>query len=112
MGMDEVPTDVHARALVQLGRKKWFVLAKAIARAAGFEGASALAQYRKWVGKLKKNGAVPDDVEEYHIYPADVLAEFYLVGDHKVKSSTELGSCSDSSVGFSNPSKRSPSPSV
>ena len=49
MGMDEVPTDVHARALVQLGRKKWFVPAKAIARAAGFEGASALAQYRKWV---------------------------------------------------------------
>ena len=91
MGMDEVPMDAHARALLQLGRKKWFVPAKAIARAAGFEGVSALAQYRKWVGKLKKNGAVPDDVEEYHIYPADVLAEFYLVGDHKVKSSTELG---------------------
>ena len=53
-----VPADQHAQGLLRLGPQKWFLPVKAIALAAGFEGDTAVQQYRRWVGKLKRNPAV------------------------------------------------------
>ena len=86
-----VPMDEHAQGLLKLGPQKWFLPVKAIARAAGFEGDSAVQQYRQWVGKLRRDPAVPEDVAEYNVYPADYEEKYYISGASKVKSSKELG---------------------
>ena len=40
---------------------------------------------------MKRNPAVPEDVAEYNVYPADVHGNFYISGASKIKSSKELG---------------------
>ena len=87
----QVPADSHWRQLRNLGRQRWYLPAVTVANAAGFEGSGAVAALNKWIGKLKRNDAIPRDVEEYNVYPVDSRAEYYISGDEKLNSSTSIG---------------------
>ena len=87
----QVPADSHGRQLRNLGRQRWYLPAVTVANAAGFEGSGAVAALNKWIGKLKRNDAIPRDVEEYNVYPVDSRAEYYISGDEKLNSSTSIG---------------------
>ena len=87
----QVPADSHGRQLRNLGRQRWYLPAVTVANAAGFESSGAVAALNKWIGKLKRNDAIPRDVEEYNVYPVDSRAEYYISGDEKLNSSTSIG---------------------
>ena len=80
--------DDHADKLRALGRQRWYLPVATVAKAAGFEGVPA---FNKWVGKLRKNDAIPDGVEEYNVYPVDSRGQYYISGNEKLKSSTSIG---------------------
>ena len=91
----QVPADEHAQRLLTLGQQRWYLPAKVVAKAAGFEGDGAIRALNNWVGKLKKNGAVPEDIREYNVYPVDWQDDYYIAGNKKLSSHTQIG------IGFS-----------
>ena len=56
--------DDHADKLRILGRQRWYLPVVTVAKAAGFEGAPA---FNKWVGKMRKNDAIPDLPPRYRV---------------------------------------------
>ena len=91
----QVPADEHAQQLLTLGQQRWYLPAKVVAKAAGFEGDGAIRALNNWVGKLKKNGAVPEDIREYNVYPVDWQDDYYIAGNEKLSSEKQID------IGFS-----------
>ena len=87
----QVTADSHGQQLRNLGRQRWYLPAITVANAAGFEGSGAVAALNNWIAKLKRDDAIPRDVEEYNVYPVDSRAQYYISGDEKLKSSTSIG---------------------
>ena len=90
----QVPADEHAQQLLTLGQQRWYLPAKVVAKAAGFEGDGAIRALNNWVGKLKKNGAV-HVLREYNVYPVDWQDDYYIAGNEKLSSEKQID------IGFS-----------